>query len=195
MKKLVLFILLLGSSAGLFAQRQHVNHLRVGVKIGVPNIVSPTVEYVTHIWDDRVAFTADFMSLNQTFDDVGVKFTDFELGSNLYFSKDGSGAYVGISYFDFRGEGTYDGVEFDDGSVGVGTGDIDYNTFNLKVGYKTGRRFYVRTEIGYGFGNIPTEIIVTGSEGRTTVEDIPDIPGLSGSGLVVFNIGIGYSFL
>jgi hypothetical protein len=195
MKKF-LFILCFGfASCALFAQRQHVNHLRVGLKLGVPNIITPNIEYVTHIWEDRVAFTADFMSLDLTIDDVNVDYTDFEIGANLYLSKDGSGAYVGVSYFNFDGGGTYDNVEFDNGTVGRGTGEISYNTFNFKVGYKTGRRLYVRAEFGYGFGNIPEQITVSGSDGSSAIEDIPDIPGISSSGLIIFNIGIGYAFL
>jgi len=195
MKLKLLVVLGLLSCSPLLAQRGHVNHLRVGIKAGFPNAVTPTVEYVTHLWDDRIAFTTDFMVLNLTVDDVGIKYTNFEIGGNVYFSKDGSGAYAGISYYNFDGDGTFSDVEFDDNTVGTGTGTISYNTFNFKVGYKTGRRFYVRTELGYGFGSIPQEILVTGEGGSTTIEEIPDIPGVSSSGLVFLNIGVGFAFL
>ena len=176
-----------------YSQTRDVQHLRIGAKVGFPNVITPSVEYVTHLWEDHIAFTADAMGLNQTIDDVGIKFFQFEIGSNLYFSPNGSGFYAGLSYFNFDGTGTYENVDFDDGTSGTGTGDIIFDTLNAKIGFKTGRSFYFRTEVGYGFGKIPQEIVVAGNNGSTTIEDIPSIPGMSSSGLILFNIGIGFA--
>lgn len=61
---------------------------------------------------------------------------------------------------------------------------------------KLGRVFYFRAEVGYGFGKIPERILVESTESnKTKFEDIPKIPGLGKSGALIFNIGIGFSFL
>ena len=71
----------------------------------------------------------------------------------------------------------------------------------MKLGVKLGKKFYFRIEAGYGFGDIPQEIEVTGtvtSGGMSTTEtdyvEIPDIPGISESGMIVANVGLGFSF-
>ena len=61
----------------------------------------------------------------------------------------------------------------------------------------TGNKFYFRTELGYGFGNIPQEILVTGTINDTPVQgikEVPDVPGISENGYPLFNIGVGFSF-
>ena len=69
----------------------------------------------------------------------------------------------------------------------------------MKLGAKLGKKFYFRIEAGYGFGDIPQEIEVTGTEQGTGITqtdyvEIPDIPGISESGMIVANIGLGFSF-
>src|SRR5690606_27024723 len=101
--------------------------------------------------------------------------------------------YGGISYFSFDGEGTYTDIEFDDNTYGDGTGNIKFNTLNLKLGVKLGRAFFFRLEVGYGFGKIPEYILVTSNtNSQTTEEEIPEIPGIGNSGLPVFNFGVGF---
>ncbi len=76
-------------------------------------------------------------------------------------------------------------------------GDLDVNTFNVKIGFKAGNKFYFRTELGYGFGSIPQEILVTGTINDTPVQgikEVPDVPGISENGYPLFNIGVGFSF-
>ena len=58
--------------------------LRIGVRIGTPNILTLNAEYVTPLLEDRVAATLDFMSLSQTIDDVSIKYNNFEIGTNVY---------------------------------------------------------------------------------------------------------------
>lgn len=120
--------------------------------------------------------------------DYGVDYTTYEIGTNIYLSPSGKGLYLGISYLSFDGVYTETGYE-------NSTGDFKFNTTNLKLGVKLGRTFYFRAEVGYGFGDIPEEIILTIPDGPDDVIEIPDIPGLASSGLPVFNIGFGFSFL
>lgn len=174
---------------------ESIKPLRIGVRLGTPNIITGNVEYVTPLLNNRIAFTLDYMSLSKTVDDVSVKYNNFEIGTNIYLSKKGKGLYGSITYFSFNSEGTYTDVEFSN-STNDGTGNIDFNTFNLKLGAKLGRTFYFRIEVGYGFGKIPDYIVVQSNQSsETTLEEIPEIPGISSSGLLIANIGIGFSFL
>lgn len=197
--KATFMFILIGISMS-FAQNdsatKSIKPLRLGVKIGIPNILTANAEYVTPLLNNRVAITADYMSLTKTIDETEVNYSNFEIGSNIYFNRKGKGFYGGISYFSMDGEDTYNEIEFEDGSFEDGTGSIKFNTVNIKLGVKLGRVFYFRLEVGYGFGEIPEQILVTSkTSSKTTYEDIPDIPGISSSGIPVFNFGIGFGFL
>nr|WP_321227624.1 hypothetical protein [uncultured Psychroserpens sp.] len=187
-------------SQPLFAQdddsaTKSIKPLRIGVKVGVPNIITANAEYVTPLLNNRVALAIDWMSLSKTIDDTSINYNNFEIGTNIYFNSKGKGLYAGISYFSFDGEGTFTEVEFDNGTTEDGKGTIEFNTMNLKLGAKLGRTFYFRIEAGYGFGDIPEFIEVTNNTGtQTTTEDIPEIPGIKTSGIPNFNFGIGFSF-
>ena len=188
-------------SGSLYAQNdststKSIKPLRIGIKIGVPNIITANAEYVTPLLNNRVALAVDWMSLSKTVDDTSINYNNFEIGTNIYLNSKGKGLYAGISYFSFDGEGTFTEVEFDSGDIEDGTGTIAFNTLNLKLGVKLGRTFYFRIEAGYGFGDIPEFIEVTNNSGnQTTIEDIPEIPGIKTSGIPNFNFGIGFSFL
>ena len=200
-KRVCLFALVLVFSINASAQEdssstKSIKPLRLGVKVGVPNIITLNAEYVTSLLNNRVAIAVDYMSLSKTVDDTSIEYNNFEIGTNIYFNKKGKGLYGGISYFSFDGEGTFTEVEFNNNTVENGTGNIEFNTINLKLGAKLGRTFYFRIEAGYSFGDIPEYILVTNSSGTlTTLEEIPDIPGITSSGLPMFNFGIGFSFL
>ena len=123
-----------------------------------------------------------------------IDYNNFEIGTNIYFGQNGRGFYAGLSYFSFDSEGTFTDVEFDNNTIGDGSGAIKFNTINAKLGVKVGRVFYFRLEVGYGFGDTPEFITVTGPNNTTAVEEIPEIPGITTSGLPVFNIGFGFAF-
>ncbi len=180
-------------------KEKSIKPLRLGMKIGVPSIITATGEYLTPLLNNRVGFAIDYFALARDFDDTTIDYTNFEIGTHIYANPRGKGFYAGISYTSFASEGTFVEVEFDDSnfSVGDGKADIAYNTFNLKAGLKLGRVFYFRLEVGYGFGDIPQRVVVRSVDdpSLTTVEEIPDIPGLSDSGLLYFNFGFGFGFL
>jgi len=200
-KKISLLLLTIFSSISLLAQEDSTNvksikPLRLGVKIGVPNIATINAEYVTPLLNNRVALAVDYMSLNKTIDETDISYNNFEIGTNIYVGSKGKGLYFGVSYFSFDAEATFTDTEFDSSTFEDGIGSIKFNTTNVKLGIKAGRVFYFRIEVGYGFGDIPEDIVVTTKDGsRTTTEDIPEIPGITSSGIPNFNFGIGFSFL
>lgn len=177
-------------------RKESIKPLRLGVRLGTPSLLTGNLEYVTPLLDNRVAATLDYMSLSQTIDEVSLKYSNFEIGTNVYLTEKGKGLYASLTYFSFKSNGDYGDTHFDDGSYSDGKAQIDFNTINFKVGVKLGRVFYFRTELGYGFGKIPEKILVKSlSSNATTLVDIPAIPGIGPSGTLIFNIGIGFGFL
>ncbi|MCG2420018.1 hypothetical protein K8089_13395 [Aequorivita sp. F47161] len=175
---------------------ESIKPLRIGTKLGIPSLITLNAEYVTPLLDERVAATLDFISLSKTVDDVSVKYNNFEFGANVYLKETGKGLYASLTYLSFKSTGTFEDVDYDDGSFGPGTAKIDFSTVNFKVGAKLGRVFYFRAELGYGFGKIPETVVVNSNNSAATAEeDIPAIPGMSSSGTVIFNIGFGFGFL
>ncbi len=178
-----------------------VNPIRIGVKVGVPDIVAGNLEFVTPLFDNRVALFVDYSKFSVNEDDAEVDAKYFEGGLNIYFNNKGRGLYVSASMSNLKIDGKYTDAETVNGTVyqGQATGDLQIKTTNLKLGAKLGKKFYFRIEAGYGFGDIPQEIEVTGTEQGTGMQqtdyvEIPDIPGVSESGMIVANIGFGFSF-
>lgn len=174
-----------------------INPLSIGVEIGAPSGVSLNAEYVTPWLDNRVAFYVDYLPFKLTVDDVKIKTNNFEFGTNIYLNNKGRGLYASLGYLSYNGEAEVQDVEFDNGAVGSGETSIDFNTFNVKIGGKFGRRLYFRIEAGYGFGSIPDELVITSTSGNgSTTEPIDDVVSFFGaSGIPLFNLGFGYSFL
>ncbi|MCE2613194.1 hypothetical protein LVD13_09445 [Flavobacteriaceae bacterium D16] len=176
-----------------------VHRFRIGLKAGIPNIVGGNAEFVLPILDNHLAPYIDYSTFSIDVDDVDTSFNFFEIGTNVYFNNKGKGLYASISYGSFNLEGTYTDAETVDGELfeGEASGEIDITTVNLKLGAKLGNKFYFRVEVGYGMGDIPEEVIITGTvNGQTEegVEEIPDIPGIGDSGLLVANLGFGFAF-
>ena len=181
------------------APDQKVPRFRIGLKAGVPNIVGGNVEFVLPILNNHLAPYIDYSSFSLDVDDVDTSFDFFEIGTNVYFNNKGKGLYASISYGSFNLEGSYTDAETIDGELfeGEASGEIDITTVNLKLGAKLGNKFYFRAEVGYGIGDIPDEVIITGTvngQPDQGVEEIPDIPGIGDGGLLVANIGFGFAF-
>ena len=49
----------------------------------------------------------------------------------------------------------YNNISLDFGKTGSGSTEIALNTTNLKLGFKTGGKIYLRLEMGYGLGDLP----------------------------------------
>ncbi|MCO5724644.1 hypothetical protein [Robiginitalea marina] len=201
MKNIILSALLLGFGAVSLAQGpgDDVRRFRIGLKAGVPNIIGGNAEFVLPVLGNRLAPFVDYSTFSLEVEEVDTSFDFFEIGSNIYFNTQGTGLYASVSYGKFNLDGTYTDAETIDGELfeGEATGEVEISTFNLKVGAKLGRKFYFRAEAGYGFGDIPQEVVLRGTvngqpaEGR---EEIPDVPGIGDNGLLVANIGFGFAF-
>ena len=75
--------------------------------------------------------------------------------------------------------------------------DFDLDTFNVKMGIKSGGTFYFRFELGFGLGTVPDAIKFTAMSNGITEEftkDIPAIPGITSNGILLGNVGFGFSF-
>ena len=193
---LIVFVFMLCISIQAQDKSENIKPFRIGAKVGIPNIVGGNLEYV---FGKRIAIYADYSSYSGDFDNVNVNFIFFEIGTNIYFRPTGKGFYGSFSYSSFNIDGTYSDAQTIDGTnfTGTATGSIEINTINTKLGLKLGRSFYFRIEAGYGFGTVPDEIVITGNVNGVPeegTEDIPDIPGISSSGLLIFNIGFGIAF-
>ena len=65
------------------------------------------------------------------------------------------------------------------------------------MGLKSGGTFYFRFELGFGLTNIPDSVDFIASYGGITKsfsEELPPITGISSSGILIGNIGFGFSF-
>ncbi|MCF6280571.1 MAG: hypothetical protein L3J14_09535 [Flavobacteriaceae bacterium] len=204
MKKISILCMLLICSIAFSQEKEDkkdsdINPFRIGVKIGIPNIVGVDVEYVTPLFDNRFALFVDYSAFKVSPDQAEVKIKHIEFGTNIYFNNKGRGLYGSVSYSNLSLDGSYTNAETVNGTVydGIATGVVDIKTTNLKIGAKLGKKFYFRIEAGYGFGDMPKVVEVTGQSGSVTETDfveIPDIPGISDNGLFIGNIGFGISF-
>ena len=202
MKKFSIIALLLFCSFTYAQDKQDINPLRVGLKIGTPNIIGGNLEYVTPFLNNRIALFIDYsgFTIKDDASKIGLKY--FEAGTNIYFKENGKGLYASLAYGNLNLDGNYSDAETVNGTLyeGKAVGSIDISTINAKLGAKLGNKFYFRIEAGYGFGDIPQEIEITGTEKntgttKTDYVEIPDdIPGIDESGYLLFNIGFGISF-
>ena len=185
-----------------------VRPIRLGVKIGFPNLVGGNLEYVTPLLNDKLSVSLDYSTIKSDWflseeegsdtETTEANFSYIEGGLNYYFFKAGKGLYGGISYSKFQFEGNVsvenDGME--------GRGEIDYNqsSFNIKLGAKIGGLFYLRPEIGYSFTSLPQTVDYTASypDGSTETETFDlveefSVPDLFFKGFTA-NIGVGFAF-
>ncbi len=189
----------------------NVKPIRIGAKLGFPNLISLNLEYVLPILDNKLAVSADISKINSSsvadimgFEDdseLDMKFGYFEGGLNYYFFKPGSGLYAGFSYSSSNFEGViydYDFYESGTGEDIDGNGYIDFTngSFNLKVGAKVGGTFYFRPEIGYAFSAFPEEVPIEvrytdGYKEQQTFETYATDVIHSG---LIFNFGFGFAF-
>ncbi len=206
MKRVACVILMLVSIAVL--GQNEVNDLRpyrLGLKIGAPNAASLEFEYVTPLLHNSIAVFVNYTGANFKIDQVRTSLNTFEIGSNVYFSKnrEGRGVYGALSYQNIRSNLKIEDYEADDGTLYDGNArtEISYSGLNVKIGTKLGRKFFFRTEVGYSFGDIPKEIFVEGafqgepiSETTSIEDEIDDLPFIFENGLPIFNIGFGFTF-
>jgi len=186
---------------------------RIGLKLGFPNIIGGNAEYILPVLNRKFGVSLDYSRFRSEnlfsaagVNEDGTEDLDLNLqyiggGLNYYFFKPGKGLYAGISYGNFKFDGTEDNIESENDSDKLGTRKIDLSngSFNLKIGARWGGLFYFRPEIGYAFSPIPETIDATvifddGST-ETQTQDLMVNDALSPlfSGLI-FNLGIGIAF-
>lgn len=202
MKKISIILLLIFCTFSYAQDKQEINPLRIGLKIGTPNIIGGNIEYVTPLLNNRIAIFADYSGFTIKEDASKIALKYFEAGTNIYFKETGKGLYASLAYGTLNLDGNYSDAETVNGTLyeGEAEGSIDVSTLNAKIGAKLGNKFYFRIEAGYGFGDIPQQIEITGTEKNTGttktdyVEITDDIPGINENGYIVFNLGFGIAF-
>ena len=207
--KNLFFLLFALASVISFSQTKEIDSLKMedksrlislGAKIGIPNLASLNGEIVLPILDNHFAPFIDYGAFNLEIEDTESDLNYAEYGINFYFSNKGNGLYVGASMAQLDSEFTFNNLTFEENGVsqiGSAKTNLDINTLNIKLGFKTGGSIYFRFEIGYGMGAIPESIdFIATSNGITDSfsEDVPAIPGLSSGGLLISNFGFGLSF-
>ena len=177
-----------------------IKRLSIGFKVGIPNIASLGLQYNLPIFNNHLAPFIEYSSYSYDDAEVEGNLNFSEFGASYFFNKSGKGLYVGVGLSSLKLDVLYNNISLDFGKTGSGSTEIALNTTNLKLGLKTGGRIYLRLEMGYGLGDLPTQVTFVASENSnpsytvTTTEDIPDIPGVSETGLIIGNIGFGLSF-
>ena len=208
MKKLF-FLLFTLTSLISYSQSEEIDSLKIedksklislGAKIGIPNLASLNGEIILPILDNHFAPYIDYGAFNLDIDDTESDLNYAEYGINFYFSNKVKGLYAGAGIAQLDSEFTFNNLTFEENGVsqiGSAKTNLDINTLNLKLGFRTGGSIYFRFEIGYGMGSIPDSIdFVATSNGITESfsEEVPAIPGLSSEGLLISNFGFGLSF-
>lgn len=180
-----------------------VRPLRIGAKMGFPNLIGGNIEYVTPFLNKKLAGNVDYSNLNSDWfiannseDGLSenVKFSYLEGGVNYYLFKPGKGLYAGMAYNSISFEGS---VKYEDGSTDYI--DENHNSFAVKLGAKLGGLFYFRPVIGYSFSSLPTsyQVVSVNSSGEkeTFREELETegIPNFLLNGFLA-NIGFGFAF-
>lgn len=183
-----------------------VRPVRLGLKLGFPNIIGGNLEYVTPLLNDRLSVSVDYSTLKSDWflssedndDNTDIQLSYLEGGFNYYFFKAGKGLYGGLNYGKFKFEGQTS-VE-KEGKDGTGEIDYTHNSISIKLGAKIGGLFYLRPEIGYAFASLPETVDYTanyedGTSERETYDLVEElaVPDIFFKGFMA-NIGIGFAF-
>ena len=177
-----------------------VKYINIGFKVGIPNLIGGSAEIILPVLGNRIGPYIDYSAFNIDTDEVGTSLSYLEYGANLYFNPKGSGFFISLGQAKFDSDLTFYDLSFTNGgmsSTGSVSTDFNFNTTNLKLGIKTSGTFYFRFEVGFGLGDIPDSIDFTATVDGITEnfsEEIPPIPGLGQSGLLIGNIGFGIAF-
>ena len=181
-----------------------VRPIRIGVKIGFPNLVGGNLEYVTPLMNKKLAVTVDYSKIKSDWllesEDMGegnndqINFGYMDIGLNYYFFKSGKGLYAGAGYNTIKAEGT---MENDDSVDYI---DEKHSSVNIKLGAKLGGLFYFRPEVGYSFDPLPKKYdVLTVYDDGTRENRTDDWSDAEGPADILFkglmaNIGIGFAF-
>ena len=177
-----------------------VKRISIGFKLGIPNLASGSGEIVLPILNNHFAPYIDYSNIPLDFESVETSIAYTEYGINYYFNKKGNGFFVGVGKGSLSTDITFTDLRFSNAIstlIGSATTDFNLDTTNFKIGIKTGGTIFFRLELGYGVGSIPSALNFTDTfEGITQSfsEAIPPIPGLGSEGVLIGNVGFGFSF-
>jgi hypothetical protein len=174
-------------------------HIRLGVKLGVPNIASGSLEIVLPFLNNHWALYGDYSKFKiKPEDDVQTRINYWEYGVNYYVKDRANGFYFSAGQSNLDTQLDFENRTLNNGQKGSGTARITLATQNLKLGIKSKGALYFRFEIGYGFGTFPDEVtfVATTANGQqeSITEPIPDLPGVGDQGILIGNFGFGISF-
>ncbi len=173
--------------------RPVIHRINLGVKAGLPGIVSAGAEVVTPLLQNRVAPFVEISRLKTDYESASIGSRFLEYGVNLYFSDKGRRGYLTVS----RSSLMLKGLEEHPDGVNAET-SFAFRGTNVKLGGRWGSRVYFRLEAGFTFGKVPQGLEVTeiNPEGGSSseYEAFPETATtLTEMGLPVFNIGMGVS--
>ena len=176
-----------------------VKRIALGIKLGIPNIAGGSAEIVMPILNNHFAPFVDYSSFNLPVEDIETNFSFIEYGVKYYFNKKGHGFFASLGQSKLDTDITFNDLFSNDTGSTYGSAKVplELKTTNLKLGIKTGGSFFFRFEIGYGFGDIPSELefnVTVNEISESFIKKIPEIPILGSSGIPVANFGFGLAF-
>lgn len=179
-------------------RRSNLPLFSIGLKIGIPNIVSLNGEISIPVAGIHIAPFIDYGLFKYSQGSESLDHNYLEYGLSVYLNGRGNGIYGSVSKGSLNSNISFNEISLENQLLGSGSTDLKIDTYNFKLGYKTSRRLFFRFEIGYGKGEIPEKLVflATASNGIQieTSQEIPKIPGIGENGILIGNIGIGYSF-
>ena len=177
-----------------------IKRVSVGIKFGFPYMAVVGAQYTLPFFDNHFAPYFDYSQYSYEKNNEDAKFHFLEWGISYFFKEKSKGLYVGLSNSNLSYKVNFMDVALENGSKGSGNGNVDLRTTNLRLGLKTGGTFCFRIEMGYGFGDLPKKLSFRAidnsdpSYSELSTKEIPEINGVSKSGMLVGNIGFGISF-
>ena len=158
------------------------------------------VQYTLPFFGDQFAPYFDYSQYSYEKKNEDAEFLFSEWGISYFFQQRSKGFYIGLSNSNLTYQVNLKNISLENGSQGTGGGKVEMRTTNFRLGYKTGGGLYLRIEMGYGFGDIPMNVIYKAVDISAPnyielkTKKIPEINGISKSGVLVGNIGLGISF-
>ena len=207
-KTLVFVLLTVSLSAQIDNRKQNLNdsdslkvkRIAVGIKLGIPNIAGGSGELILPMLNNHFAPYIDYSSFNLPLEDIETNFSFIEYGVKYYFNKKGHGFFASLGQNKLDADITFNDLTFNDDTLstkGSAKVPLGLNTTNIKLGIKTDGSFFFRFELGFGFGNIPSELKFNATANgisESFTKDIPTIPGLGSGGILLANFGFGFAF-
>lgn len=177
-----------------------IKRVSAGLKFGFPYMAVVGAQYTLPFFYNHFAPYFDYSQYSYEKNNEDAEFRFLEWGISYFFKEKSKGLYVGLSNSNLSYKVNFMNVALENGSKGSGNGKVDLGTTNLRLGLKTGGAFYFRIEMGYGFGDLPKKLSFRAidnsdpSYSELSTKEIPEINGVSESGMLVGNIGFGISF-